>query len=91
LLEIEPQCFLDDRRACRRAAFFLGLIDKSNQVPRKVGRHKNPASRPPSLSMSDKSFAGSGRVQATHVLQATTKSLILQGIAVKPLKAWDFT
>ena len=40
--------------------------------------------------MSDKSFVGCGRVQATHMLQATIQSLILQCLVVNPLKAWDF-
>lgn len=56
LLDIEPQSFLDDRRARPYAVRLLEPVNRLDQIAGKIDIHQNMTSRAPPLSMSDNSL-----------------------------------
>jgi hypothetical protein len=80
--DIEPQRFLDDRRAPSQARVVLQAVNRRDQLAGQIGLHKNPALRAPTgAKVSDtfqlNLFSGATR----HVYMKSRNGAILQPFA----------
>ena len=66
-LDIDPQCFFDDRRTSPHAPGFLELVDSFDHLGRKVSVHQNPASSSSPLPMGANEFLTWWLGYTTHI------------------------